>query len=362
MDENNTLFIPKGYELKNIYHFETWDRDGNKTGEAYGDNIITSGGLGGWRDSTSWTPGDYFWFGTGSGTPRTTDTDMFTQFYKTDSASDAFTVYPQKYNPETGIITQKFKLYNNIVIPYNISGVTTDKNITEFGIGQDHHYGTYTLCTHGLIRDEHGNPSYIVKRVNEQMTITVYISASVHERFYQDIFDNEMLGNPTLRMIVSSLNSGVLGSRNPVLYFSGETSFNGGKAGASPYSSWSGVRNGNNYEYGPNNGRCNRYAFNTPEITIESGVDFITSTNWATDSSQGYYTNSKVLDVKDVDVAIPFRNPESESFVFNRCRTNAWNSEYFDNMFRITYASAWDNRISAGRIPVIDISRFICKT
>lgn len=356
MDENNTLFIPKGYELKNIYHFETWDRDGNKTGEAYGDNIITSGGLAGWRDSSSWTPGQYFWFGTGSGTPKTTDTGMFTQLYAIDKGNNAFTCYAQEYNPETGIITQKYKMYDGIVIPYNISGVTTDRNITEFGMGQDHHYGSYTVCTHGLIRDEHGNPSYIVKRVNEQMTVTVYISASVHEHFYQDLFENGMLGNPTLRMIVSSVNSGVLGCKSPRLYFSGETSYFVNTAGASPYADWSGVRNGNAYEYGPNNGRCNRYAFNTPELTIEGGTNYFTSTNWATDTAQAYYTNSKVLAVTDVDLSIPFRNPESESFAFSYCRTNAWNSEYFDNMFRITHVSAWDNRISNGRIPVIDIS------
>jgi hypothetical protein len=60
--------------------------------------------------------------------------------------------------------------------------------------------------------------------------------------------------------------------------------------------------------------------------------------------------------VNDLDVSIPFRNPESEEIAFNRCRTNAWNSEYFDSMFRITYAGGWDNKNSNGRIPVIDIS------
>ena len=355
MDENNTLFIPKGYELKNIYHFETWDRDGKKTGEAYGDNIITSRGLGGWSDSTSWTPDGYFWVGTGSGTPKTTDTGMFNQFYSTTSGSAAYTYYAQEYNPETGIITQKFRLYNNIVIPYNISGVTTDKNITEFGIGQDTHYGGHPLCTHGLIRDEHGEPSYIVKRVNEQMTVTVYISASVHERFYQDLFDNGILGLFILKSIVSGAWSGVLGGVAPRLYLSGETTVPNNKSGSDPYPSYSCVRNGSNYIYGPNDGRVNRYVFNTPDFTIESGLHFETCANWTT-SSNAFNTGSALFGVNETDLSIPFRNPESESFAFNYCRTNTWNSEYFDNMFRITYASAWNNVISHGRIPVIDIS------
>lgn len=355
MDENNTLFIPKGYELKNIYHFETWDRDGNKTGEAYGDNIITSSGLAGWNDS-NWTPSHYFWFGTGSGTPKTTDTDMFTQFYKTDSGSNAYTYYAQEYNPETGIITQKFRLYNNIVIPYNISGVTTDKNITEFGIGQDNHYGDlHTVCTHGLIRDEHGNPSYIVKRVNEQMTVTVYISASVHERFYQDLFDNGILGLFILKNIITSAWDGVLSGVAPLFYLSGETIVPNGNQGSSPYPSYCGVRNGSNYIYGPNEGRVNKYTFNTPDFTIENGIYFETCANWST-SSSAFYTGSALFGVNETDLSIPFRNPESESFAFNYSRTNAWNSEYFNNMFRITHASNWNNVISHGRIPVIDIS------
>lgn len=354
MDENNTLFIPKGYELKNIYHFETWDRDGNKTGEAYGDNIITSSGLVGWGDEYN-TPGKRAWIGTGTGTPRTTDASLFNVLWFerwSSNISDAFYAYPQTYDPNTGIITQKYRLYTNFVVPYNIDGVNTDQNVTEFGVGTDRDI----LYTHGLIRDEDGNPSYIVKRVNEQMTVTVYISASVHERFYQDIFDNGMLGNPTLRMLVTSVNSGVLYCCDPVLYFTGETSFYDGTGGSYPYPTYRGVRNGSNYIYGPNDGRCNRYAFNTPAITIESGVNYVTSTNWTTNHDQKYYTNAKVFGVTNLDVSIPFRNPESEEIKFNYCRTNAWNSEYFNNMFRITYASAWDNRNSNGRIPVIDIS------
>jgi hypothetical protein len=353
MDENNTLFIPKGYELKNIYHFETWDRDGNKTGEAYGDNIITASGLAGWGDAYN-TPGKRIWIGTGTGTPRTTDSSLFNVLYLEKwsfNISDAFYAYPQTYDPNTGIITQKYRLYTNFVVPYNIDGVTTDQNVTEFGIGTDGN----TLCTHGLIRDEQGNPSYIVKRVNEQMTITVYLSASVHERFYQDIFDNGMLGNPPVRMMVTGVNAGVLGCRNPYLYFAGETSFDS-KGGSDPYPSYRGVRNGSSYAYGPNDGRCNRYAFNTPAVTIESGVDFFTSTSWTSNHNLKYYTSAKVFDVNDLDVSIPFRNPESEEIAFNRCRTNAWNSEYFDSMFRITYAGGWDNKNSNGRIPVIDIS------
>lgn len=354
MDENNTLFIPKGFELKNIYHFETWDRDGNKTGEAYGDNIITSRGLAGWGDAYN-TPGKRAWIGTGTGTPRTTDTSLFNVLWYEKwsfNFSDSFYVYPQTYDPNTGIITQKYRLYTNFTVPYNIDGVTTDRNITEFGIGTDGD----AMHTHGLIRDEHGNPSYIVKRVNEQMTVTFYISASVHERFYQDIFNDGMLGNPPVRMLVTSLNSGVLGCCHPVLYFTGETSFYNSTSGSDPYPSYRGVRNGSTYEYGPNYGRCNRYAFSTPAITIEGGADYVTSTNWTNNNDQRYYTGSKVVNVNELDVSIPFRNPESESFAFNYCRTNAWNSVYFNNMFRITHASAWDNRISAGRIPVIDIS------
>lgn len=349
MNEDNRLLIPKGFELKNIYHFETWDKDGNKTGEAYGDNIITADGLSGWGDGY-YSPDPRIWFGTGTGTPRTTDTGMFNQLYLATSATNGFVSYPQEYDPITGIITQKTRIHQNITIPYNISGVTTDRNITEFGIGSQ-----YSMCTHGLIRDEHGEPSYIVKRVNEQMTVAVYISASVHERFYQDLFDNGFLGFFPLRNLITGQWAGVVASVSPKFHLSGETLVPNDKEGNDPYSYYANFRNTGAAAYGPNNGQVGRIEFTTPEFTIENGVHFETCANWSTSKSE-IKTGAKLVSTADTDISIPFRNDESESLEFNYGRTNAWNSEYFNNMFRITYASAWDNRNANGRIPVIDIS------
>lgn len=352
MEENNKLIIPKGYELKNIYHFETWDKDGNKTGEAYGDNIITSSGLNNWADAYN-TPDAIIWFGTGSGTPKTTDTGMFTHFYSTRSVSNAYNAYPQEYNPETGIITQKFRTLNNIIVPYNISGVTTDRNITEFGIGAN--YGGEKLYTHGLIRDEHGEPTYIVKRVNEQMTVTVYVSVSVHERFYQDLFDNGILGFLIPKTMITGAWWGVLATVTPSFHLSGETIIPNTAEGNRPYGDYRGLRNGSVYTYGPNNGCVNRYEFTTPEFTIENGSYFETCANWCTNRIE-YGSSSGIIDTNSIDLSIAFRNDESESLAFNYSRTNAWNSEYFDKMFRINYASNRSDLIGNARIPVIDIS------
>lgn len=355
MDENTKLIIPKGYELKNIYHFETWDKDGNKTGEAYGDNIITSEGLRLWN-SGRYTPGASVWLGTGTGTPKTTDTDMFSSFYRITSVSDAYAVYPQEYDSATGMITQKFRIYNNIVVPYNIDGVTTDTNITEFGLVIVS--GTSTLCSHGLIKDEHGEPSYIVKRVNEQMTITVYLSASVHERFYQDLFDNGILGFMILRNLIAGVNGGYLPAVSPTFYLSGESFVPVNTRGNSPYVSYYGgsVRNGNVSAYGPNNGRVNRYEFNTPDLTIESSLHFETCANWSSIQYIEFKSNPKLSSLDETDLSIPFRNDEPESFEFNYCRTNGWNSEYFDKIFRITHLLSWEDTNSHGRIPIIDMS------
>lgn len=353
MEENNRLIIPKipkGFELKNIYHFETWDKDGNKTGEAYGDNIITSSGLNGWVDAY-YTPSARVWFGTGTGTPKTTDQSLFSLFYTATSVNNAYAQYPQEYDPETGIITQKFRMYNNIVVPYNISGVTTDRNITEFGLAS----GDITLCSHGLIRDEHGDPSYIVKRVNEQMTVTVYISASVHERFYQDLFDNGILGFLILRNMITGVWGAAVGTVRPRFHLSGETLVPINTQGNEPYGGYAGLRNGNSYSYGPNNGYVNRYEFNTPDLTIESGVHFETCANWSTSYNE-FKENPVLFNSGETDLSIPFGNDESESIAFNYSRTNAWNSEYFDKIFRITYTSSWEDTTSHGRIPIIDMS------
>ena len=353
MDENTRLIIPKGYELKNIYHFETWDKDGNKTGEAYGDNIITSEGLMSWSDGY-YTPGASVWLGTGTGTPKTTDTAMFSSFYRATSTNNAYAQYPQEYDSETGIITQKFRIYNGIVVPYNIDGVTTDTNITEFGLVR----GENSLCSHGLIKDEHGDPSYIVKRVNEQMTITVYLSASVHERFYQDLFDNGILGFLILRNLIAGVNGGYLPAVAPTFYLSGESFVPVNTRGNSPYTIYYGgsVRNGNVSAYGPNNGRVNRYEFNTPDLTIESSLHFETCANWSSIQYIEFMSNPKLSSLDETDLSIPFRNDEPESFEFNYCRTNGWNSEYFDKIFRITHLLSWEDISSHGRIPIIDMS------
>lgn len=352
MDENTKLIIPKGYELKNIYHFETWDKDGNKTGEAYGDNIITSNGLHYWADGY-YSPSARVWLGTGTGTPKTTDTSMFSSFYRVTSTNNAYAQYPQEYDSETGIITQKFRIYNGIVVPYNVDGVTTDTNITEFGLDSGD-----ILCSHGLIKDEHGDPSYIVKRVNEQMTITVYLSASVHERFYQDLFDNGILGFLILRNMITSVYSGYLPGVSPTFYLSGESFVPVTTRGNSPYGNYYGgnVRNGNATAYGPNNGRVNRYEFNTPDLTIESVVHFETCANWSSVQYIEFNSEPRLSRSEETDLSIPFRNDEPESFEFNYCRTNAWNSEYFDKIFRITHLLSWEDISSDGRIPIIDMS------
>jgi hypothetical protein len=91
-------------------------------------------------------------------------------------------------------------------------------------------------------------------------------------------------------------------------------------------------------------------------LTIESGVYFETCANWSNVQYIEFKSDPRLSRSEETDLSIPFRNDEPESFEFNYCRTNAWNSEYFDKIFRITHLLSWEDTNSHGRIPVIDMS------
>jgi hypothetical protein len=91
-------------------------------------------------------------------------------------------------------------------------------------------------------------------------------------------------------------------------------------------------------------------------LTIESGVYLETCANWSNVQYIEFKSDPRLSRSEETDLSIPFRNDEPESFEFNYCRTNAWNSEYFDKIFRITHLLSWEDTNSHGRIPVIDMS------
>lgn len=115
------------------------------------------------------TPTSYFkyiHYGTGSGTPASTDTSLFTFLgYKTPSTSDD--TYYFNEADGYGYITRKI-----ILNPEDNVGSV----LTEVGIA----YGTAStdLCTHALLKDMNGNPISISKTSTD--LINIYATVYVH--------------------------------------------------------------------------------------------------------------------------------------------------------------------------------------
>ena len=173
----------------NLYLVQTIDKDGNVTDEKYGINLMTNYGFRQcyreWNDSASYA---YFWIGSndndGGSDPSFTDTALnhkLTDKYTTTQAlSIDYTKQLGVYHPESRTVTQVCASASG-TYEYTLDGEqTADWTIREIGTSLRHSNENRpsTLYTRTLIYDDQGNPSSIIKHLNEQLTIKVYFSWS----------------------------------------------------------------------------------------------------------------------------------------------------------------------------------------
>ena len=180
-------------ENHNLYLLQTTDRDGNVTGEAYGMNLMTNKCF----NIMYYTHSAYFidkdryqiYIGNGTDEPVLTNNALYSPITTVGSTYVSVTRsnYPFKYNSDTDIASVN-KLNYKGYFNYNISGITEDKEITEIGYG----YSTTDLYTHAKIYDSEGNPSSITKRVNERLTITMYISCCCKMSIIENAYNNKI--------------------------------------------------------------------------------------------------------------------------------------------------------------------------
>lgn len=158
------ITVPVSASLHNRFDIEVVDASTGKVKQrAQAENVICTG-----LWTKLFTPATYFnyiHYGTGSGTPASSDTSLFTFLsYKTPSTSDD--VYTD--SPENGYCYLTRKV---IINPEDNVGST----ITEVGIA----YGTSStnLCTHAMLKDMNGNEISIEKASTDLINIyaTVYI-------------------------------------------------------------------------------------------------------------------------------------------------------------------------------------------
>lgn len=193
--------------LHNMYHIYSEDMDGNITGEAYAINSCTNLGLN-WvygEDSQKgynsgsilsryYSPyGGYLggWLHLGTGWPEVTPENPnagtpndpnFNSMYnivitiEEDHVNNSDGRYPELdvyfNNPFVVAIGRMLTLSTD----YNYSNLATDVDIIEIGYTSRNEYNSrvndFTL--HARVTDANGNPSFIKKRLNEKLTITVY--------------------------------------------------------------------------------------------------------------------------------------------------------------------------------------------
>lgn len=167
----------------NMYILESYDREGNKTAEAYGLNVLTNTGMA--RNFGSdvnigciITNTTKLFIGSGTTDPTPTDTTLETPITTTAAITSDYgylSRYPMTYDSDTDTLSQAIHVYTGY-FDYNISGITEDKEIHELGLGDS----ITNLWTHAKVYDIDvaGVSTPIKKKINERLIIKVLVSAS----------------------------------------------------------------------------------------------------------------------------------------------------------------------------------------
>lgn len=178
----------------NVYILKSVAMDGTVTDVKYGMNVVTNTGFSVMMTNSRTKNYHDLCIGTGTGTPAITDTALFTPF-KDNTSYYSFNAVsnPITFDADTGIIST-YKRSGYGYFDYNITGVTTPVNITEFGLGS-----MSWLLTHALVLDANGNTSYITKNPNERLYINVYTCCSINKALIETAWSNGiyLLGTPS---------------------------------------------------------------------------------------------------------------------------------------------------------------------
>lgn len=174
----------------NMYILESYDREGNKTAEAYGLNVLTNTGMtrnfgSDVNSGNIITSITKLFIGSGTTDPTPTDTTLETPITTTAATTSKndngvsqygyLARFPMTYDSDTDTLSQAIHVYTGY-FDYNLSGVTEDKEIHELGLGDS----ITNLWTHAKVYDVNvdGVSTPIKKKINERLIIKVLVSAS----------------------------------------------------------------------------------------------------------------------------------------------------------------------------------------
>lgn len=185
----------KSNHVSNVYVLKTYTPDGTVTDEKYGMNLLTDYGFTqyfGVDGTPSFPTNIYVGEGTSSfdKTTKTLVSVLFDGLAATLKNSTINHSYPLYFAPgdqnNNGRITTVSR-YIRSEYAENISGITSDVIITEYGIGSN----CDNLWTHSFVYDNLGDRASITKRPGEILSIEVYLCCSFLESLIMNGYAND---------------------------------------------------------------------------------------------------------------------------------------------------------------------------
>ena len=338
-------------ENHNLYLLQTTDRDGNVTGEAYGMNLMTNFGfnimyytheLNGYY--VRFTSDAYIFIGNGTDEPVLTNNALYSPIITTGSTYVSITrsYYPFTYNSNTDIATVRLKNYQGY-FDYNLSGITEDKEITEIGYGKS----TTQLFTHTKIYDSEGNPSSITKRINERLTITMYIACCCKMSIIENAYNNKiyMFLNPrifepaTSQVYDSSTRSGYycggFGRDTHLVYFTTRNSKDCVQIDTSAYNSSMHLFRSDLRQQIDDNLIIGKAKINSERFFLESNNQYVSNMIYSTSSLDKYNTVGSC----SFYIIKPIQLSEPEELVSTDISTNSITSSLITDEFGLKSSS-----------------------
>lgn len=174
----------------NLYLIRKYDMSGHVIDEKYGMNLWTDHGLFRVNNTGSSSKTQFYLiFGTGNVTPDFTDITMTNLAFSVyPNITLSITRYPMKYDSETDLISEVCT-FGSGTLDYNLSGVSSDVEVTHFGIYTNAESGQ-KLIIHSKVYDANGMESSFTKHPNEKVVITVYLKGCMLSKLITDAYDN----------------------------------------------------------------------------------------------------------------------------------------------------------------------------
>jgi len=174
----------------NLYLIKKYDMSGNVVDEKFGMNLWTDHGLFRVNNIGSYDKNQFYLiFGTGDVTPDFADITMTNLAFSVyPNITLSITRYPMEYDSETDLISEVCR-FGSGTLDYNLSGVSSDVEVTHFGIYTNSESGQ-KLIVHSKVYNSKGEESSFTKHPNEKVVITVYLKVCMLSKLITDAYNN----------------------------------------------------------------------------------------------------------------------------------------------------------------------------